>query len=140
MTLPVNFADAHRRHWKDAEILNDSERLANADQLYGFSAECGIKAVMQGLGIRAKPSGDRRDRGRHRKHVQDLWPEFKTFAKGRKGQQYLRHLSGSPFGDWSHHQRYAPTGYAHKEAVAQHRHAALGILRMVRRAEQDGTL
>lgn len=57
MTLPVDFVDAHRRHWADAELLFDHERLGNADQLYGFSAECGLKAVMTGLGMPLDPSG-----------------------------------------------------------------------------------
>ena len=41
MTPRVSFLDAHNRHWKDAELLFCRARLANADQLYGFSAECG---------------------------------------------------------------------------------------------------
>ena len=36
----------HRRHWEARRALVRGEALANADQLYGFSAECGLKAVM----------------------------------------------------------------------------------------------
>jgi len=35
-----DFVAAHRRHWRDAELLFEHERIENADQLYGFSAEC----------------------------------------------------------------------------------------------------
>lgn len=45
MSRPAHFVDAHRRHWDDAELLLGNARWANADQMYGFSAECGLKAV-----------------------------------------------------------------------------------------------
>ena len=127
---PVDFVHAHLRHWKDAEILLGRRRLANADQLYGFSAECGLKAVMEALG---KPL--------LRKHVQELWPEFKRSVRGRAACRFRRQLpGGSPFFDWSPDDRYAPVGYLQSSAVAQHRIAALGVRRMVQRARQDGTL
>lgn len=126
----VNFVHAHVRHWKDAEILLGRSRLANADQLYGFSAECGLKAVMTVLG---KPL--------LRKHIQELWPVFKRSVKGRAASRFRRQLPcGSPFVDWSPDDRYAPVGYVQKSAVGQHRTAALGVRRMVERARQDGTL
>ena len=127
---PVNFVDPHVRHWKDAEILLGCCRLANADQLYGFSAECGLKAVMAVLGKRLL-----------RRHVHELWPEFKRSVRGRAAGRFRRQLPpGSPFVDWSHHDRYAPDGYVRRGAVNQHRTAALGVRRMVERARQDGTL
>lgn len=49
MTMPTDFADAHRCHWKDTELLFVHRRLGNADQIYGFSAECGLNAVMKAL-------------------------------------------------------------------------------------------
>ena len=51
MTLTVNFTEAHRRHWKDAKLLYAHRRWGNADHLFGFSAECGLKAVMTRLGM-----------------------------------------------------------------------------------------
>ena len=127
---PVNYVHAHIRHWKDAEILSGCGRLANADQLYGFSAECGLKAVMKALG---KPL--------LHIHVHDLWPVFKRSVRGRAAGRFRRQLpQGSPFADWSHHDRYAPTGYVQSGGVGQHRKAALGIRRMIQRARQDGTL
>lgn len=37
-----DYADAHERHWEDAEYLWQSYRLPNADYLYGLSAECAL--------------------------------------------------------------------------------------------------
>ncbi len=56
MRLPVDFADAHRRHG-GAELLFMSERLGNADHLYGLNAECGLKAVMERLEVPVAPTG-----------------------------------------------------------------------------------
>ena len=57
MPHPADFHDAHRRHWQDAELLRKHGRWANADQLYGFSAECGLKAVMKALGMAVDSMG-----------------------------------------------------------------------------------
>ena len=45
VTHSADFSNAHNRHWQDAELLFCDRRWANADHLYGFSAECGLKAV-----------------------------------------------------------------------------------------------
>ena len=139
MTHPVDFADAHRRHWEDAEVLFACARWANADQLYGFSAECGLKAVMRALGMRVDPDGI--PERKHRKHVQELWPIFRTFAEGHGGQSYLRQLPlGQPFHDWSHHDRYASTKNFSKPSTVPHQDAARGIFLMLQRATRDGHL
>ena len=43
MAYPADFSDAHVRHWRDAELLYAARCWGNADQLYGFSAECGLR-------------------------------------------------------------------------------------------------
>lgn len=40
---PSDFLNAHHRHWTDAELLYSQDRRANADHLYGLSAECGVR-------------------------------------------------------------------------------------------------
>ena len=42
MPYPADYPNAHLQHWQDAERLFEARRFANADQLYGFSAECGF--------------------------------------------------------------------------------------------------
>jgi len=84
--------------YEDAEILFNRLRWANADQLYGLAAECGLKAVMVGLGTRTKSSGDLK---KHSVHINKLWNEFITFANGRNGAKYVGDLSSNnPFQDW----------------------------------------
>ena len=95
---PEDFFDAHRRHWEDAETLFGRHRWANADQLYGLSAECGLKAAMMTLGMHIDTVG--RPEPSYRVHVQKLWPIFETFGGDRDGARYLSPLpSGRPFAD-----------------------------------------
>ena len=56
MTLPVDFADAHRPHSGDSEHLFAGEGLENADQFYRLGVDCGLKAVMEQLGMPVAPS------------------------------------------------------------------------------------
>lgn len=137
MTYPADFADAHRRHWEDAELLHAHDRLANADQLYGLSAECGLKAVMQVLGMPVDDQG--RPPKRYRKHVHEIWPDFVTFARDRKGARFLSRLpADAPFDDWSHHNRYAARDQFQPVDIEQHREAARRVNRVVQLAVQSG--
>ena len=141
MAYPADFSDAHSRHWEDAELLYDDERWANADQLYGFSAECGLKAAMKSLGMDVDPATGAPTERRHWKHVEKLWPQFTGFAKSRGGSRYLALLpSGSPFNDWSIDDRYANSSHFEEANVNPHRQAALAIRGMVQRMAQDGRL
>ena len=91
---PPDFVDAHRRHWEDGNLLCDHDRRANAAHLFGLSAECGLKAVMQALKwMSLDLEGKLRERGR-RKHIQDIWPLFSDLARDRDGGRYG--LAGSP--------------------------------------------
>ena len=140
MRHPADFVDAHQRHLKDAELLIGRARWANADQMYGFSAECGLKAIMKVLGMPVDASGKPRER-EHQKHVQDLWPVFSAFATGRGGARYLRLLpGGEPFSDWSHHNRYAHRRHFQEANVEPHRRATWDIRKMIQLARQDGQL
>lgn len=126
MTRPMHgadFADAHRRHWEDAELLFAHDRWANADQLYGYSAECGLKLVMASIGMVVGPKGV--PEHRYRVHVQDLWPQFIAFAERREGARYLALMPpDEPFADWSPHDRYAHRKHCDRSNASRHRKAA----------------
>ena len=139
MPRQADFKDAHRRHWQDAELLFCNGRWANADHLYGFSAECGLKAVMQKLGMKVDSSGT--PESNFRKHANEVWPIFKAFAYGRSGYWYLSRLpKGAPFSNWSHHDRYAHQQSIGKDEAEAHRSAAKALVRLVRSAENEGML
>ncbi|MDE0030797.1 MAG: SAM-dependent methyltransferase [Deltaproteobacteria bacterium] len=137
MPYPADFFDAHSRHWRDAELLFQADRWANADQLYGFSAECGLKAVMERLGMATDDTG-KPEAGEHRQHVQDLWPTFLVFAAERGGDRLASRLPGDmPFADWSQADRYAHGEHFDEGIVRPHREAASAVADMVESACQD---
>lgn len=72
-------------------------------------AECGLKAVMKKLGMQVDATTGAPAQDEHRKHVQELWPIFLTFANGRSGAQWVPYLrqvaTQNPFANWSHHDR-----------------------------------
>ncbi len=134
MNKQQDFADAKERHWSDAEVLFANGRLANADHLYGFSAECGLKFVLQRLGV--LPPG--RPPPKYRKHGNDIWRLFQDAVRGRDGARYLRHLpEGEPFADWHVNDRYAHRREFRQNTVALHREAALTVGRMAALAIHD---
>jgi len=138
MAYPADFSDAHVRHWRDAELLYGARCWGNADQLYGFSAECGLKAVMTANGMRVDGAGAPRER-RHKQHIQDLWGTFRSFVYGRPTATFLHHLPDSnPFAAWSHHNRYASSRHFDEPAVARHREAAKRVRRFCLRLMVSG--
>ncbi|WP_420463149.1 SAM-dependent methyltransferase [Candidatus Palauibacter sp.] len=139
MIYAADFEDAHERHWEDAEYLSAARRWANADQLYGFSAECGLKSLMQNLGMLVRPDGAPEERA-HRVHIEELWNVFDQFAAQRGAGALLAQLpGGEPFSDWSHHNRYASRGNFDEAYVEPHRRAASEVRLMVQWAAQGGT-
>ena len=99
--------------------------------MYGFSAECGLKAVLTMAGEPVE--------GKYRAHVRQLWPEFVSFAHGRPGADHLSRLpDGEPFKNWSHHDRYAHRCHFDEAVVVPHRDAARQVRDMVKNAVQGG--
>ena len=133
MPYPADYVDAHRQHWTDAELLLRESRWLNADQLYGISAECGLKALMPALSMRVQW-----------KHVDVIWPLFALFAanaQGRVGARFAAHLpSGTPFSNWSIHNRYAHSKYFGQAGILPHRIAAEGVCTMIQCAKLDGVI
>ena len=127
MAHSADFANAHVRHWRDAELLFQAGRWANADQLYGLSAECVLKAVMVADGLPVVTDGSPRDR-KYRTHVNTLWDKFLAFVQGRQTGQLLHHLPQcNPFASWSIRNRYANGVHFNEQSVDRHRAGAKGV-------------
>lgn len=136
MTHPADFADAHRRHLEDAELLFGNARWANANHLYGLSAECGLKAVMRALGMPVDAGG--KPSPKYMRRLPRVWPEFLDFVAGRSDMPAARTFPGGErFGDWSIEDRYAHRRWFQRDNVETHRRAAQGILDMVERALEE---
>ena len=105
--------------------------------MYGFSAECGLKAVMLSLGMPVDDTGKPIER-EHQEHVPRIWRVFEDFVSGRSGERYVRILpADEPFGDWSHHNCYAHRQHFNRADVARHRKAARGVRGLVQRLTED---
>ena len=129
--FPDDYADAHDRHWTDAERLFACPAWANADHLYGLSAECGLKAVLESEGQIIDSL--------YKHHVDRLWPAFVSFAQGRTGATHLSMLPpATPFHDWRVGQRYAHHKNFGQAYVEPHRNAARAVRAMFQLVTQGG--
>ena len=136
-----DFADAQDRHWTDAERLFGCHAWANADYLYGLSAECGLKAVLKAvLGSEEKAIDERcKLKERYKLHVNKLWPEFLSFAQGREGAAHISMLpTNPPFHNWHISQRYAHREQFEPAYVEPHRDAARAVRVMFQSVIQGG--
>ena len=136
--MPVDFRDASERHWDDAGHLFTHTRLANADHLFGLAAECALKAVMLALGMNLRPNG--RPEDPYAIHINRLWDEFITFARGRGGAHYVAMLRGgqNPFDDWHVSQRYDHRTQFRQTVVENHRQASEETIRVLEAAILNG--
>ncbi len=132
--MKVDFQDAARRHWSDAELLHREARLANADQLYGLAAECVLKRLAIGLGwVTTTTDGDLAKSATSkaiRRHVDGLWGEFQARQSGLTSRTWSLLLATNPFADWSIDQRYcAAADVPDEPRLSAHRAAAEASLR-----------
>jgi len=134
--MNCDFLDAHERHWEDAELLNEKERLANADHLYGMSAECGLKRLMICFGMSVGASGLPPDSDR--KHADGIWDRFDAYRHGHPQGAGYALPTNNPFANWKAGQRYAAREGFDKSLVLAHREGAEIVRHMVAKARKEG--
>ncbi len=141
-----DFKAAARRHHHDAELLRNAGRGANAGQLYGFAAECGLKALMVAHGLPTEPSGDiqRKPKSAFRAHMPELSQAVATitvFPDGRAATRYVSMLPDlSHFNDWSVHHRYWMESMLPSGSFPNWRAAAGQVSAMLDAATADGVM
>ena len=142
--LPADFLDATRRHWEDAELLRVEERWANADHLYGLSAECGLKALMQAFGMEMEADDqglyDKPKKKGDQKHIDTLWKHYEHYRSTREGTKYLlprEYDDSNPFDDWSVHQRYVHRNQFDANRLQRHRSGAECVKNLVVEARKE---
>ena len=137
--MRADFLDANRRHFEDAELLYANARWANADHLYGLSAECGLKRLMMLFGMQVKPmEGDPVD-NRDRVHANTAWDRYEAYRSGHPaGSRYV--LPQNPFLNWDVSQRYAArTSFSEMDADV-HRNGASAVRLLVDLAVMEGMI
>lgn len=142
----VDFKAAALRHFVDAELLAKEGRAPNAGQLYGFTAECGLKALLVAHGLPTEATGDIRrkpDTG-IRKHMPTLAQAASTltvFPDGRGATRYVSMLTDlAHFNDWSIEHRYWMESVLPAGSFAKWREAARQVGAMLDAATVDGVM
>lgn len=137
--MNADFLDAHRRHMIDGETLFQASRLANADQLFGFSVECGLKKLMGGFGMLVDATGCPTTQA-DKVHAEKVWDRYETYrSAGGGGAGYVL-PSPNPYHDWHASQRYANSGDVLLPNVENHRAAAGTVATLVRKAVLEGVI
>jgi len=144
----VNFSASAKRHFRDAELLESNQREANAGQLYGFCAECGVKAVLIAIGYPTDSDGSpiatpQAGEPKIRKHINELIAingQISSYASGRGGAKYLALIPNiNSFDDWSVHHRYYDQQYI-PLSLDIWKGAAAETMKMLDEAKLDGVL
>jgi hypothetical protein len=138
--LPTDFLNAHRRHWSDAEHLLTDSRLANADQLYGFCVESGLKRLMLVLGMPFDTNRDWPAKREDRVHADNIWSRFETYRSGHPAGTKYTLPTANPFADWSASDRYAASASITQTRVQGHQAGAKQISQLIKQAQKDGLL
>lgn len=124
--MSENYMEAALRHWRDAELLKTQNRVENADQLYGITAECAVK-----LALSSSPGCTSKGvlREGYRKHIDVLWDKIpvQSLAKRFPCLPALASLA-NPYQDWRIDQRYDADGSVQAPVVESHREIAKRLL------------
>ncbi|MDR2028390.1 MAG: hypothetical protein LBP93_02495, partial [Treponema sp.] len=124
-------------HWEDANYLFSDSRWPNADQLYGYAAECGLKCLMLRFGMAFESEGypPREDRV----HSNRLWPRYEAYRAGAGAAGYLLPRQ-NPFDNWHSSQRYADGSTFSQAHVEAHRRGAKFVRGLINKAILEGIL
>jgi hypothetical protein len=141
----VDYGASARRHFQDAEMLFASNRAANAGQLYGFVAECGVKAMLVACRVPTDQSGSIKFRDPFRQHVPKLMDSVNLngalIPDGRFISTYLAFIPGiSALNDWSVDHRYWKDEALPSASVTAWKSAAIEVLSMLDEAAANGVL
>ncbi len=140
----VNFHQAGKRHFNDAELLHGHARNAAAGQLYGFAAECGIKSLLVWNGYPTDPTtGDideKKKPKKFKKHIHELVQNINMLhaeLSGRGAAKYLAMIpSINDFSDWHTKHRYYIDS-ALPSSLIKWRNASREIMEMLEQAMLD---
>lgn len=102
--MAANFRVAAQRTYRDAAYLEQHQRIANADHLYGLAAECALKAIL--VGLRVIPPGGPPVGDRWRKHIDKLWDQYSLYVSANGSVSYSLPITANPFDAWRVDHRY----------------------------------
>lgn len=142
--MKADFLDAHDRHWKDAELLFNAKRWANADHLYGLAVECGLKRLMAAFGMKINAVTGSPAARVDWVHVgssngQDLWARYGAYCQRQWAVTYALPTQ-NPFNNWDVAQRYAHQNNFSQGFVEPHRQGAEVVYQLIQKAKIGGLI
>lgn len=138
--MTTDFHDAHNRHWDDAELLYESERWANADQLYGLSAECGLKKLMVTFDMPFDAARGMPSLVVDKVHANRVWDRYEAYRSGHHAGTDYGLVTNNPFTDWDISNRYSHRNDFSKLYVDPHKSGADEVRRLIRKAVLEGII
>lgn len=138
--MKADFLDAHNRHWKDAELLFNAKRWANADHLYGLAVECGLKQLMVALGMSVDSTTGSPIDQKHLFHADRAWTCFESYCSGHHNGAGYKLPQKDPFFDWKISQRYAHQNKFSQKNVEPHRQGAEVVYQLIQKAKIGGLI
>lgn len=106
----IDYVGASRRHLRDGQRLASANRNANAGQLFGYSIECALKALVVATGARTNSDGDLHSKDPHRKHLpylSQLLLATATLPNGRLMNAFQAQMPNlAALNDWNIDFRY----------------------------------
>jgi hypothetical protein len=114
--------------------------LANADQLYGFCVESGLKQLMLAFGMSFDTNHDWPAKREDRVHADGIWSRYETNRSGHPTGTKYTLLTANPFADWSASDRYAASVSITQTRVQGHQTGAKQVRRLIKQAQKDGLL
>lgn len=124
--MAESYENAALRHWEDSILLDRENRIANADHLFGFAAECAIKVALSQLPGFLNTG---RLAPRYLVHMDELWDRIplQGLQSRFRGLMMILKLD-NPFRDWSVNQRYEDGSMVSPIAKDRHRDATKRLL------------
>lgn len=138
--MQADFLDAHERHLEDAETLFMKSRWANADHLYGVSAECGLKRLMMAFDMPFNSDTGDPTLPADKQHINQIWAQYESYRNGHhRGIGYAL-PQPNPFANWKASQRYAHQEQFTEERVAGHRNGLHQVRLLLKKAILEGLI
>jgi hypothetical protein len=142
--MKFNYPQAAERNYSAALVLlgvDSPVHDAVAGHVLGLAAECGLKALLGGVGILDPHTGGIPLGDPHRCHIEALWPLTQFTLSGRSGARIASQLpQGHPFANYLVDQRYADDTDIPARDLPAWREATTAVMTCLQWAKLDGLL
>lgn len=136
--MSTNFLQAHERHLNDANFLYEDSRYANAGQLYGLAAECGLKELMIKFGMPLNNGSPQQNADRV--HVDRVWQRYQSYQNSAANGVNFSLTIVNPFTGWGIHQRYWQNSCFNQATVEGYKNGVTLVANLIQKARIEGLL